>query len=348
MVISFHDDYPIHALYKRVLLKLEALVVSKASYISEYEKYKKIANHSHNPEDRQCAYLKYLKMNKIVVMLEDESLIRKYKERLLPIVCMYRDNQGNGYVFGMNSNINVPKRVSIIISFMKAVNEFAKIEWKCSFNMNDICPACFSYMETRSSVMFCTKCKSTFAINPSEGKSIDIDDIPKESTYKSSKNYKKEFMHLCGLQHSCEVDEVDNIRSHLYRSDCKDPTRSDIRLAIPRCGYKNYNDTNYIYTAITKEDLPPISQHIAACTDRFEKYYEEFDRTYSEGNITNLHFLTKLFLFQENVHTDDDWFRKLSDKTENRHRENATRIVGILAERYPNDNWVVPPEWSTG
>lgn len=345
-MIQFHDDYPVYSLYKRVLAKLEALVLDKDRYISEYHRYKTISTCSHNPEDRQAAYLEYLKMEKIVKMLEEDTLISNFKMKVLPIVKNYEDNRGSGYVFGMNNKVNVPKRVATIIAFMEAINQFARVQWNCTFNMNDVCPKCFSYTEMRGNVMFCIKCKCSFSVDPSEGKSADPDDLVKESTYKSSKNYKKEFMHLCGLQHSCEVDQVENIRSYLYRSDCKNPTRSDIRLAIPRCGYKNYNDTNYIYSAITKEDLPPISDYIVPCTERFEKYYEEFDRTHTEGNITNLHFLTKLFLFQEKVPTQDDWFRQLSEKTELRHKRNATRIVTILNEKYPNDNWVVPPEWS--
>jgi hypothetical protein len=347
-MLVFHDDYPLYNLYKKILTKLEDLTSNKDAYIAEYQKYKKISECSHNPEDRQAAYTKHLKMERVVSLLENDTLVTSFKSKTLPIVHAYNDSQGNeGYVFGMNTKVNIPKRVSIIISFMEAVNTFVPMKWECTFNMSDVCPKCYSYTETRGNIMFCVKCGSSYGVDPSEGKSSDPDDTVKESTYKSSKNYRKEFMHLCGLQHSCETDEVDNIRSYLYRSDCKEPTRNDIRLAIPRCGYKNYNDTNYIYTAITKADLPPISDYIVPCTERFEKYYEEFDRQGMTGNITNLHFLTKLFLFQEEVPTEDDWFRQLSTKTEQRHRDNAIKISKILSQKFPESNWTVPPEWTS-
>lgn len=345
MVVQFHSDLPIHTVYKKVVDKLEKIVENRQVYIDEYNRCRKIAECSHNPEDRQAAHSKYLKMEKIIKDVEDGTLVDNFKEKSIPIVKEYLDNQGNGYVFGSDNKVNIPKRVSIIITFMNLINDFIHMEWECTFNMEDVCPRCFSFTEKRSNVMVCPKCKFIYASDPTKPQSSDPEDHVKESTYKSVKNYKREFFHLCGLQNSCEPGEVDGIASYLYRSGIKKPTRADIRLAIPGCGYKNYNDTNYIYSEITKESLPPISEYMPACTDRFEKYYMEFDKRHPEDNVTNLHFLTKLFLFQEKVHTEDDWFRKLSSKTEARHRKNAIGILAILRERYPNDNWVYPPEW---
>lgn len=347
-MISFHDDYHIIILYKRILSKLESLIADKGKYIEEYKRCKKISECSHNPDDRQTAHTKYTRMSRIIPSIEDGTLVDNFNNRALPIIQEYMNNQGNGYVFGMNNKVNVPKRVSIITRFMHMVNDFVRVEWTCTFNMEDVCPRCFTYTEKRSNVMVCKSCNTVYAVDPTKPKSSDPDDTNKESTYKSSKNYKKEYLHLCGLQNSCEADEIDNIRSYIYRSNIKNPTRIDIRTcAIPRCGYKNYNDTNYIYSEITGEPLPPIAEYLSVCTDRFEKYYTEFINNHTEGNITNLHFLTKLFLFQEGVPTQDDWFRKLSDKTEKGHRTNAIRILSILKDKYPDGNWVYPPSWDT-
>lgn len=345
MVVTFHSDLPIHVIYKKVLSKLENILEKKEEYLDEYNRCHKIAECSHNPEDRQAAHSKYLKMERIVKYVEDDTLLDVYKSKVLPIVKEYLDVQGGKYVFGSTSKTDTPRRVAIIVRFMNIVNEFVSLEWECSFNMDDVCPKCYAYTENRSNINVCTKCKSVYSVDSSKSSSSDPNDSTKESTYKSGKNYKKEFLHLCGLQNSCESNEIKDIESYLYRSGIKKISRSDIRTAITRCGYKNYNDINYIYSEIAKEPLPPISDYMSVCNDRFEKYYVEFDKRHPDDNVTSLHFLTRLFLYEEGIHTEEDWFRQLSSKTRKRHMRNAIDTLSVLKEKYPHQNWSYPPEW---
>jgi len=341
-MITFHADYPIHVLYKKVLVKLEGM--DKDVYSNEYNRYKRIADESNNPEDRAIAHSKVVRMEGILRMLEDGTLVSTFKSRAQPLLVQYFQVQGNGYVFGMNLKSDAPKRVHIIISFLKMVNEFVNVEWECTFNMGDVCPSCHRYMEKKGIIMVCKGCGESLSL---ENTSISIsnEDNQKVSTYKSPKNYRKEYNHLCGIIHSCENDEIPTIQSYLYKTECSHPTRDDIRQAISSCGYRNYNDTNYIYSQITGDPLPPIADYVSACADRFEKYHGVFVELQIPGNVTNLHFLTKLFLYQEKVPAQDDWFRTLSPSTEKRHRGNAIRICRILASRYSDQDWTVPPEW---
>lgn len=154
-------------------------------------------------------------------------------------------------------------------------------------------------------------------------------------------------MHLCGLQDDMGPEEEADIASYLYRSGIKDPTRDDIRDAIKATGYNNYRDTNLIYSRVTRTPLPPIDIHIDICLGRFLEYNRVFQslETKEGTNITNLHFLIKLFLWQENIPHDDTWFRTLSPTTETKHRRNVKRVCTILQKEDPSRKWLWPSSW---
>lgn len=348
--ISFYNDYNIIKVNMDFNKELEGYVANKDTCEEEYQRYKKIIEKSHNPLDVNCASRICKRMEKILPKTRDGTLVNEYRRKVSSYLVKYNELCGTSRVFGMDNCRSIPERVATIIGFLKVASEFVNIEWSCSYNMSDVCPRCYKSLKKQSPLMICTNC--SFSRNIVKVPNVHVEDgkIKPRSTYKAPKNFRKEYMHVCGTINGVKDDEESDIRSYLYRAGISEAnaTREDIRTAIHACNYNNYNDTSYLYSLITKNPLPDIMEHIEVCTERFEKYFEVFHSIDKEGNnITNIHFLIKLFLWQEEVPYEDDWFRSLSPHTEGRHKRNAKRCLEILKQQDPDRNWDWPSEWDT-
>jgi hypothetical protein len=86
-MITFHADYPIHILYKKALKTLEDM--DKDEYFNEYNRYKRIADESNNPEDRSIAHSNVVRMEGILRMLKDGTLVSTFKSRAQPLIAKY-------------------------------------------------------------------------------------------------------------------------------------------------------------------------------------------------------------------------------------------------------------------
>lgn len=345
-MLTFHDDLNIHHIYEEVLNALKGFVERRDEYERECKRLETISRDSHNPADRTNAANILEEMEKLLPMVKDGSLIVLYQKKISPYLIEYNKLCGSSRIFGMDQCTNIPKRVGIIISFLESIKEFSKIEWSCSYNMEKICPKCFSIMKKCGPIMCCI-CGYNHVITRTLGIHIEGGRIKAESTYDASKNFRKEFLHLCGAINDMKDEEEEDVRSYLYRASIKEPTRDNIRDGIHATGYNNYHDTNYIFSLITKEPLPPILPYLDMCITRFEQYFRIFHTLEDkEGiNITNLHFLIKLFFYQEDIEYSKEWFRNLSDQTEAKHKRNAKKICTILRNQDKDKRWDYPPEW---
>jgi hypothetical protein len=193
------------------------------------------------------------KFNKFLPLIDSGELIEQYKRRVSIYLIEYSKLVSSNRMFGMDTCANIPKRVGIILQFLRLSCEYVEISWECSFNMEKFCPMCYSTLKKYSTILVCEGENCSFSCKKVKVPTVKIENgrLKSESTYKASKNYKKELMHLCGLVHSCKDDEINDIRSYLYKAGIHDPTHAHIRMAIHACGYNNYNDTNYIYSEIT-------------------------------------------------------------------------------------------------
>lgn len=346
--ITFHDDLNIYYIYDSVIALLKSYVSNRDSYEKEYEILKKISLMSHNPTDRSRAIYMIREMDKLLPLIRDKTLPEVYMKRVAPYLYEYNNLCGYSRVFGMDKCPNIPKRVGTIISFLEVTKEYTKITYSCSYNMDKICSRCYSKMKKCGPIMVCNACGYTHKIENVPGIMFDGMKIRTESTYDAPKNFRKEYMHLCGIIHDMKDGEKEDIESYLYRAGFKHPTRENIRDGIRACGYNNYHDTNYIHHKITGEPLPYIYAYIDICIDRFEQYFEVFQSLDDkEGhNITNLHFLIKLFLWQENLQYEDCWFRTLSSQTELKHQRNARKVCNVLALQDKERNWKCPSIWT--
>lgn len=345
--LTFHDDLNIHHIFNEVTDVLKSYVAQKDGYERECRRLKKIAGMSHNPTDRARATTILREMEKLLPMVKDGTLPDVYKKKVIIYLSQYSNLCGSSRVFGMDKCTNIPKRVGIIISFLEATKEYSKITWSCSFNMEKICSKCYSTMRKCGPIMMCDACGYSHKIEKTLGVMLDGNRIKTESTYDASKNFRKEYMHLCGVTHDMKDGEKEDIESYLYRAGFKNPTRENIRDGIRACGYNNYHDTNYIHHKITGDPLPDIYPYMDVCITRFEQYFKAFQALEDkEGhNITNLHFLIKLFLWQEGVNYEECWFRSLSDQTEAKHKRNAKKVCNILKTQDLERKWNYPSEW---
>ncbi len=345
--ITFHDDLDIIALYGNVVNLLGEWVKDRDRWAKEYERYMKIASCTHNPSDELEAKQRAKKILKRLNMIDSTDLVQTYRDTTASILQEYMELSGGSRVFGIDPCIDVPKRIGVILKFLDVTKSYVNIQWICTYDMSRICPLCFGPTRKCSPIMICERCGHSRSIPLTLDLHIDHGHSASDSTYDSSKNFRKEYMHLCGLQDDMGPDEEVDIASYLYRAGIKDPTRDDIRDAIRATGYNNYRDTNLIYSRITKAPLPSIIIHIDTCARRFQEYNRVFqDLEVKEGtNITNLHFLIKLFLWQENIPYESSWFRTLSSNTEAKHRRNVKRVCSILQKQDPEHRWLWPSSW---
>lgn len=345
--LSFHDDLNIHYIYSEVLDVLKTYIAQKDPYEKECRRLKKIIDKSHNPADRARATIILKEMEKLLPFIRDGTLANIYSRRVSSFLSEYSNLCGSSRVFGMDKCTNIPKRVGIILSFLELTKEYSKISWTCSYNMEKICPKCYSSMRKCGPIMTCDTCGYSHKIEKTLNVLVDGNKIKTESTYDASKNFRKEFSHVCGILHDKKDGEKEDIDSYLYRAGFKNPTRDNIRDGIRACGYNNYHDTNLLFHEITGEPLPNIYQYMDICGARFEQYFKVFQSLDDkEGhNITNLHFLIKLFLWQEGVHYEDCWFRSLSDQTEAKHKRNAKKVCNILKTQDTERKWEYPSDW---
>lgn len=339
---KFHDDLNIHKIHLDVIETLESMLKEKDEIKCTYDRYKIIADKSHNVNDRDQAVAIIKKYDTYIGSLVNGTIVEEYKSRVSGLLHEYDILSPKTRVFGMDKCINIPKRVTIITRYMHVLESYIDVEWECSYNMSRICTACFKHTKKVGSIMQCRSCGHTQIATPTIDGSAGANQ-QKESTYKPRKNYDKEYRHVCGLIHNSSSDQVADIESYLYRSGIHEPTREDVRRAISPCGYDNYNDTNWIYAQVTSKELPPISEYTDITGDRFEMYYRTFKNASVEGrNVTNIHFLIRLFLWQEGIEFEEEWFSSLSERTLAKHRRNAQIICSILQEEHPDMNWRYP------
>lgn len=326
---------------------LKSYVERKDAYEKECMRLKKISEKSHNPADRARATITLREMQRLLPSIKNGTLPDLYSKRVSPFLVEYSKLCGSSRVFGMDKCTNIPKRVGIILSFLDATKEFTKITWTCTYNMEKICPKCYSSMRKCSTVMMCDMCGYSHKIEKTLNVMLDGDRIKMESTYDACKNFRKEYSHVCGIINDLKDGEKEDVESYLYRAGFKNPTRENIHDGIRACGYNNYHDINLLYHKITGGPLPNIYPYIDVCCSRFEQYFRTFKSLDNkEGtNITNLHFLIKLFLWQEGVPYENSWFRSLSDNTEEKHRRNAKKVCNILKTLDPERKWEYPSEW---
>lgn len=346
MQFSFHDDINLYVIHKNILEKLNEDIKNLSNMEIELRIMNKIIKCSNNPSDVMSAQDRASTIKNKIKNINSGNYIDNYVKDISIYLNEYSKLTSNTYIFGIDTCISIPKRVYIIGEFMKTASKYIPIEWKCTYDMSKICIKCFDIMKKNGSIMRCKSCNYAYSIVSLPYVFIDNGNIYKPSTYISFKNFRKEYSHICGLINKVAEDEISDIDSYLYRIGIYDPTRDDIRAAIPACGYTNYNDTNYIYTQITGQPLPPLDKYLDTCTQRFIKYYNIFENIDTEGdNITNINFLIKLFLWQENIIYDVSWFRTLSANTEKKHRRNAKRICKVLEKIDIDRNWKYPSEW---
>lgn len=345
--ITFHDDLDILSINDTVLKILEGWIKGKDRLEKEHALYSRIAANTHNPIDELEAKQRIKKISNRIALINSGTLLSGYQDSISPILKEYMNISGGSRVFGIDHCIDIPKRIGLIIRFLGIVGKYLDIRWSCTYDISRICPRCYGSMRKCSTIMTCERCNYSRVVPPSLELYVDLGKSRSNSTYDARKNFRKEYMHLCGLQNDMYPGEIDDITSYLYRAGIKDPYRDDIRDAIKATGYNNYRDTNLIYSMITNTPLPAIESHIDICTDRFQEYNEVFQNLeVREGtNITNLHFLIKLFLWQENVPYDDSWFRALSPATEAKHRRNVKRVVSIFQKQNSTRKWPLPPSW---
>jgi len=346
MKFAFHDDLNLVKIYNDIKSILEDHVNNKNNFEEEYKRLCKIAEKSHNPSDRIRASKLKREKEYLLIQIRNNTLVQNYDRKVSYLVYEYLQLTSGNRIFGMDNCINVPKRVGIILSFLEKSKEFIDITWNCNYDMEKICLRCYSIMKKIGCIYEC-KCGYSYKIEKTVSVSLSSGKNQLESSYDSVKNYRKEYMHLCGLINDLEQDEKENIESYLYRANLKEYTHEHIRNAMQKCGYENYHDINYLYHLITGEPLPNIDKYIEVCVSRFESYYNVFHTLNDkEGHsITNLHFCTKLFLWQEGIPYEEKWFRSLSENTENKHRRNARKVCAILQKQCADQNWKVPSNW---
>lgn len=346
-VYKFHDDINIGKIYSDVISDLNSMLDRRTEIKNDYDRYKIIAEKSHNITDKSAASSIVLRYDTFISYLMDGSIVQEYNKKVSNLLNEYDILSPSTRIFGMDNCNNIPKRVAIIRKFLQISEKYVNIEWECTYNMSRICSVCFKHMKKMGSIMQCRECGHTqLATISIDGGSQGIS--TGESTYKPRKNYDKEFRHVCGLSHGSSHNQVVDIESYLYRSGIHNPTRTDIRSAIRACGHCNYNDTNWIYSQISGEELPQLEAYGDITGNRFEMYYRAFSNANKEGkNITNIHFLIRLFLWQENIDYNEEWFSVLSDRTLTKHRNNAIIVCNILKEEFPDMNWNYPSEWGS-
>lgn len=346
-IITFHDDLDILHIDDSVVKILQGWMKDRDRLVKEHGLYSKIAANTHNPIDEIEAKQRIKKILIRLAMIDSGRLVEDYILATSSIIKEYINISGGSRVFGIDQCVDIPKRIGLILRFLDIVTKYLDIRWSCTYDITRICPRCYGPMKRCSTIMVCEKCNYSRLIPPSLQLYVDLGKSKANSTYDSSKNYRKEYMHLCGLQHDMGPNEIDDITSYLYRASVKNITRDDIRDAIKATGYNNYRDTNLIYSLITNTPLPSIEAYADQCTERFREYSETFHTLeIKEGtNITNIHFLTKLFLWQEGIAYDESWFRTLSPVTEAKHRRNIRRVCSIL-EKQGTKRWPIPPSWT--
>lgn len=346
MQYTYHDNLNLHTVHRTLVDRLQEEVTNVKHLEMEMNIMKQIVRRSSNPSDAREAKARLDEISNKVFLIKQGKYIDSFNRYVSRYLNEYTKLNSNTYMFGVDKCVSIPKRVYMINMYLTAASEYIHIQHRCTYDMSKICTQCFDIMKKLGTTMRCNNCGYTYAIIAMPCVYMDEGILCKPSTYVSSKNFRKEYSHICGLIHKVPDEEISDVDMYLYKVSVYDPTRDDIRMAIPACGYSNYNDTNYIFTRITGSPLPPLDKYIDICTDRFSKYYNVFETIDTEGdNITNIHFLVKLFLWQECIIYDTSWFRSLSANTESKHRRNAKKICKILESQDHSTNWKYPPEW---
>lgn len=345
MEIIFYDNVNLYKLYNDTIEKLQEIERNKDNILEEYEILSCIIENSHNNIDISDAKEKQQNNKFIIDMLKKDNLIKSFKKETIPLIKLYVEISGYSNIYGIDKCKCIPKRVYIIICILEIINRYVKIKWTCTYDLSKYCTICFSVLNKCDQVMYCNKCDKSYSIHslPSITSKVKV---KKKSTYNATKNFKKEYLRVCSNIMPVDEVEINNIDYYLYYIGIFDPTHMDIRNAIEECGYNNYNDTNQIHAIITGKPMPDLYRYLDVCIERFVKYWEIFESIDTDGNnITNIHFLIKLFLWQEKIQYDEAWFRILKEDTEQRHKNNAIKICEILGKKEGKDKWPIPEKW---
>lgn len=337
MKIEFSYDCNIFRVRDDVISELQSYDLS--SMERRREELQKIRDRSCNPSDCISADTDLSWYDKIIPMVREGTLVKSYKHDIAPLLRRYKELMPNTIYFGCY-NPNIPERVYTIIRFLDVTSDYIDLEWKCLYPIEKYCPECYTEMRRNHDTYICKICSRTS--HDMAMKNNSQSDGKKTSTYNASKNFRKVYARVACMENHVDDEEIEDIKVHIRRSNVQEITHDRIREAIKACGYRNYDDTNYIYSQITGTPMPDISAYIDRCTDRFSKYFEIFDLHKKERrNITNINFLIDLFLMQEGVFLDEKYFKPLSRTTRKKHENMAKTVCQDLKKRYPNMLWYV-------
>ena len=344
MEISFYDDLNLDRLHTQVLSIVSSTVSNRRQIEETLAVYKVIATRSLNPQDVYMAREKIYQLERQL----DTVVLTDFNMSTSPIMSEYNSISGRSTIFGIDKCACIPQRVHIIQRYLHTISRYIDIRWSCTYDLSMVCEHCFNRMKKYGPILECPHCGNCFTVSSVKGLIYEDGDIKKPTTYKSSKNFRKEYLHICGIMTNASADEIIDIDYYLYTLNIYDITRDDIRMAIPACNYSNYNDTNYIFSAITKQPLPPLYQYLELCTEKFNYYHDIFKSIITDldgTNVTNLSMLIRLFLWQEGKQYDKSWFKSLSDSTTLKRGKDAEKVCSILQRKFPNMNWKCPSNW---
>ena len=281
-------------------------------------------------------------------IMRKTSIVKHYQEIISPTLKSYIDVNNGSFMFGIDKCTNITKRIGIILKFFMITNKYVNLTYKTSFNIRSVCMKCFDKNIVHKTHTVCEKCGYVCKDESIISLIIENGRIKSKNTYDANKNFRKEIQYVCGAINKVQDGQIEIVENFLIESRLE-ITRQMVRGAIKSCGYDNYCDTNYIYSHI-KEDislLPNLMPHMEKLSVRFDKYYDIlYEIPDREGeNVTNIHFLIQLFLYQENIEYDKSWFKILSGPTISKHIRNAIKVCRKLSQVDKSTNWSIPTDW---
>lgn len=288
-----------------------------------------------------------VKLQNTLILAREKGLVSTYRSLTDDVINHYKLINYDNTIFGVERCKDIHRRVGIIINFLIITNDFIPIRWETMYNVSSICRVCMGKCKVYKTFVRCRECGFIDEYHTSNVK-IKDSKFETESTYNAPKNFRKEISFISGVlvKHTNINEVVKTIRNHLHRSMVFDIKRNDIRYALKACHYNNYSDVNYMYHAITRKGLPKLYIYSDRLVERFTKYYQVFSSMDDkEGSNVNNNFLLRLFMQQEGLEYEDDWFKSVSDSTRNKHIRNAVKVCKHLAD--DPMGWPYDPSWDT-
>lgn len=281
-----------------------------------------------------------VKINNTHQLATEKTLVSMYSSIVNPIVEEYKRLNATNTVFGVEKCPNIHRRVGLIVSFLLITDNFLPIRWNTTYNISTICRECLGKCKVYKTYVKCRECGMVDVYNGINSKSKCTKYI-NESTYDAPKNFRKEISYIAGLSiKSPHInDDMRVIKEYLRRSMKFDITRDDIRYAMAANKLSNYCDINYIYHKITGKPLPNLGKHIDTLVEKFRRYYEIFNiLPNKEGYNVSNNFLLELFLYQESIPYEKDWFKPVQDVTRKKHINNSKLVCKHLGDKLWDDD----------